>query len=36
VSPPSVDMLIATSEVLVGGMSVLALFQVTVCTEPPS
>jgi hypothetical protein len=34
VRPPSVDMLIFTFAVLVGGMSVLALFHVTVCTEP--
>ena len=35
VRPPSVDMLIFTFAVLVGGMSVLALSHVTVCTEPP-
>ena len=36
VRPPSVDMLIATFEVLVGGRSVFALFHRTVCTDPPS
>ena len=36
VSPPSSDMLIATFAVFVGGMSVFAASQATVCTPPPS